>query len=278
MTNAWSNIEVELIVTDYFNMLSAELVGKSYSKADHRKNLLPLLYNRSEGSIEYKHQNISAVLANLGQPYIKGYLPRYNYQMLLEDKVLDYLIINTNLEDKFEIFADKEVSQSSLKINFENIIVEPPQVKTIAETLVRYQRNPIKVNYLEREQNNHKLGNLGEEIVLEFEKWNLIKIGKEKLADKVEWVSKYQGDGAGFDILSKYSNGTDKYIEVKTTKLSKETPFFFTRNELQFSLDHTNDFHLYRLFNIEEQAKMFIKRGDLNSICYSVPMTFKGYF
>lgn len=278
MTNAWSNIEVELIVTDYFNMLSAELVGKSYSKADHRKNLLPLLYNRSEGSIEYKHQNISAVLANLGQPYIKGYLPRYNYQMLLEDKVLDYLIINTNLEDKFEIFADKEVSQSSLKINFENIIVEPPQVKTIAEPLVRYQRNPIKVNYLEREQNNHKLGNLGEEIVLEFEKWNLIKIGKEKLADKVEWVSKYQGDGAGFDILSKYSNGTDKYIEVKTTKLSKETPFFFTRNELQFSLDHTNDFHLYRLFNIEEQAKMFIKRGDLNSICYSVPMTFKGYF
>lgn len=58
--------------------------------------------------------------------------------MLLEDKVLDYLIINTNLEDKFEIFADKEVSQSSLKINFENIIVEPPQVKTIAEPLVRY--------------------------------------------------------------------------------------------------------------------------------------------
>ena len=127
MPSAWSNIEVELIVADYFNMLSAELAGKSFSKADHRKNLLPILNNRSEGSIEFKHQNISAVLANLGQPYIKGYLPRYNYQMLLEDKVLDYLIANIDLEDKFELFADKEVNQKSLKVNFENIIVEASQ-------------------------------------------------------------------------------------------------------------------------------------------------------
>jgi len=259
-------------------MLSAELEGKSYSKADLRKNLLPLLNNRSEGSIEYKHQNISAVLANLGQPYIKGYLPRYNYQKLLEDIVLDYLIKNITLEDRFRQFADKEIITSSLSINFENLIVEPPIVRTVTEPLVRYHNNPIKINYLEREQNNLKLGKLGEEIVLQFEKWNLIKIGKDKLADKVEWVSKEQGDGAGFDILSKYSNGIDKYIEVKTTKLSKESPFYFTRNELQFSLGHANDFHLYRLYNIEEQVKMFIKNGDLNSICYSIPMTFKGYF
>jgi hypothetical protein len=278
MPVAWSNIEVELIVADYFNMLIKELAGKGYSKADHRKNLLPLLNDRSEGSIEFKHQNISAVLVNLGQPYIKGYLPRYNYQMLLEDKVLDYLIVNINLENKFEIFANKEVNQTSLKVNFENIIVEPPKVKAIAEPLVRYQRNPINVNYLEREQNNNKLGRLGEEIVFQFEKWNLIKAGKEKLAEKVEWVSKEQGDGAGFDILSKYSNGTDKYIEVKATKLSKEAPFFFTGNELQFSLEHAYDFHLYRLFNLEEQVKMFIKKGDLTNICHSEPMTYKGYF
>ena len=95
---------------------------------------------------------------------------------------------------------------------------------------------------------------------------------------RVEWISKEIGDGAGFDILSKYSNGRDKYIEVKSTKLSKETPFFFTRKELYFSIDHSNDFHLYRVFNIEEQTKMFIKKGDFNSICHSIPMTFKGYF
>ena len=65
-------------------MLSAELDNKKYSKSNHRRNLLPFLDNRSEGSIEFKHQNISAVLSNLGQPFIKGYLPRINYQRTLK--------------------------------------------------------------------------------------------------------------------------------------------------------------------------------------------------
>ena len=63
--DAWSDIEVELIVAEYFSMLSKELSGKNYKKSEHRKKLLPLLNNRSEGSIEFKHQNISAVLINL---------------------------------------------------------------------------------------------------------------------------------------------------------------------------------------------------------------------
>jgi len=93
----------------------------------------------------------------------------------------------------------------------------------------------------------------------------------------VRWIAHEEGDRAGFDILSKNINGTDKYIEVKTTKLGKETPFFFSRNELDFSIEKSENYHLFRLFNFEEQAKMFIKNGNLNSICHSVPMTFKGY-
>ena len=131
---------------------------------------------------------------------------------------------------------------------------------------------------MEKEQRNINLGRYGEEIVLNYEKWNLIRIGKEKLADEVKWISRDEGDGAGFDILSKNTNGRDKYIEVKTTKLGKETPFFFSRNELLFSMNRSNDFYLYRIFNIEEKAKMFIKNGDLNTICFSVPQSYKGYF
>lgn len=278
MSNPWSNIEVELIVADYFSMFNAELKNENYSKAEHRRNLLLLLNNRSEGSIEFKHQNISAVLANLGQPFIKGYLPRFNYQRILEDKVLDYLIQNINIEDQFKLFSEKDISSKKGTFNFENLLVDPPKVSVTTEPKANYYSYPIKINYLEREQNNQKLGIIGEEIVLEYEKWSLIRIGKEKFANQVEWISKEKGDGTGFDILSRYSNGKDKYIEVKSTKLSKETPFFFTRKELQFSIDHSNDFHLYRVFNIEKQARMFIKRGDFNSFCYSVPMTFKGYF
>ncbi len=60
----WSIKEVELIVLDYFLMLSDELDGKPINKTFHRDGLKKLI-NRTDGSIEYKHQNISAVLAKL---------------------------------------------------------------------------------------------------------------------------------------------------------------------------------------------------------------------
>lgn len=45
---------------------------------------------------------------------------------------------------------------------------------------------PIKTNYLEREQNNRTLGEGGEKLVLDYERWRLIKTGKKSLADKVD--------------------------------------------------------------------------------------------
>jgi hypothetical protein len=278
MPAPWSNIEVELIVADYFAMLEKELAGLDYSKTEHRGKIEKLLNNRSGGSIEYKHQNISAVLRNLYRPYVKGYRPLGNYQHLLEDKVIDYFISHPDLENLFELFSKRTVGEHELKINYERIEVDPPAVTKVKEPLAVYHRMPVKINYLEREQNNRNLGLIGEEIVVEFEKRKLIGIGKEKLADKIEWISKEQGDGAGFDILSRYPNGKDKYIEVKSTKLSREAPFYFTRNELYFSQEHAEDYHLYRLFNMNEEAKMFIKQGDLSSICHAVPITFQGYF
>jgi hypothetical protein len=273
----WSEIEVELIIANYFSMLSNELEGTSYSKALHRRNLIPLLNNRSEGSIEFKHQNISAVLINLGQPYIKGYLPRFNYQKILEEKVIEYLQKNLSIENRFKEFADNDVIPKK-HVDFNKLIVDPPENKYLSEPIVYYQRNPIKTNYIEREQENNKLGISGEEIVFQYEKWQLVKKGKENLAEKVLWVSKDEGDGAGFDILSKNNNGTDKYIEVKTTKLGKETPFFFTRNELLFSQSHSANYNLYRIFNYGDELKMFIKNGSIDTICYSVPITYKGHF
>lgn len=278
MSEAWSNIEVQLIIADYFNMLSAELRGENYSKAVHRRAIMSLLNNRSEGSVEFKHQNISAVLIELGQPYIKGYLPRFNYQQILKDSIIDYLNQNLKIEDQFRMFSDKIISPKTQDFSFTKFIVEPPKSNIAAEPRATYHRNPIKINYLEREQRNQKLGLLGEELVIEFEKWQLRNLGKDKLADQVKWISKEEGDGAGFDILSRNLNGTDKYIEVKTTKLAKETPIFFSKNELEFSVENSNNFFLYRVFNFDDQAKMFTKNGALNKICHSFPVLFRGVF
>jgi len=278
MTDSWSKIEVALIVADYFDMLNKELNRIPFKKADHRKQLLPLLNNRSDGSIEFKHQNISAILINLGRPYIAGYLPRYNYQNLLEDEVIEYLINHPEIESCFHDFVERDILKPKPNLNFEKLVVSPPEIISVTEPKVLYQHKPIKVNYLEKEQSNKALGIFGEELVIKYERWNLIKLGKENLADKIEWISKEVGDGAGFDILSRNLNGTDKYIEVKTTRLGKETPFFFTSNELQFSINKSTDYHLYRLFNAESDVKLFSKTGALNSICRSIPTMYKGYF
>ncbi len=97
---SWSLTEVELGVADYFAMLADELARRPYSKTAHRERLRPLLAGRSDGSIEFKHANISAVLINYGQPYIDGYKPRFNYQSLLERVVLERLSLEPDLFDR----------------------------------------------------------------------------------------------------------------------------------------------------------------------------------
>ena len=179
----WSDLEVKLIISDYFSMLIDELANRTVNKALHRRNLISLLNNRSEGSIEFKHQNISAVLINLGQPYIKGYLPRYNYQKILEEQVFDYLTINFRVEDYFKSFSEKEVKPPQVDFKKDNFVVNPPLIVSVEEPIIKINLGPLKINYLEREQNNQKLGIRGEELVLEYEKWRLNTTGFSNLAD-----------------------------------------------------------------------------------------------
>lgn len=75
----WTDAENDLIVADYFAVLAEDISGRRYSKAEHRRALLPLLNDRSEGSVEFKHQNISAVLKGLGEDWIPGYKPAFNF-------------------------------------------------------------------------------------------------------------------------------------------------------------------------------------------------------
>lgn len=274
----WTEKEVGSIVEDYFKMLHNELNKTKYNKTTHRSDLLPKLHGRTDGSIEFKHQNISAVLVEVGMPFIKGYKPRFNYQQLLADEVLKYISDHQQLlEFEFEKFSDEIVTSNDLtKIDFENIIDDEPTSSIVNESEPTYR--PVKINYLEKEQNNRNLGEVGEKLIFDYEKWRLIRAGKENLADKVEWTSKDKGDGTGFDILSKNINGSDRFIEVKTTKLIKETPIFLTNNEVSFAKLKSKEFFLYRVFNFNTYPQFFIKHGDYESFCQLKPQTFKGFF
>jgi hypothetical protein len=64
----WSHEEVEATVAAYLTMLEQELRGVAFNKSDSRRLLRETLNDRSDGAIERKHQNISAVLIELGFP------------------------------------------------------------------------------------------------------------------------------------------------------------------------------------------------------------------
>ncbi|MCB0479496.1 MAG: DUF3883 domain-containing protein [Crocinitomicaceae bacterium] len=257
-------------------MLDREIHGQPYQKSQFRKSLLPKLNQRSEGSIEFKHQNISAVLLKYKLPYIIGYKPRANYQALLEEMVLDYLLKRKELDNLFEKFSNQGITTGPEKVEYAKLLVAPPQNVSIKEPKPAYLQKFRKPNYLEIEQRNQKLGELGEELVIQYEKWRLIHSGKENLAEKVEWVSKESGDGAGFDILSRNENGSDRYIEVKTTKLGELTPFYFSKNELRFSQNHSRKYYLYRVFKFNQKPNLFIKNGSFDEICHYEPTNFMG--
>jgi hypothetical protein len=89
----WTDGELDHIVADYFLMLNDEAGGVSFNKAQHNRVLRSNI-DRSEGSIEFKHQNISAVLQQLGLPRIRGYLPAANYQKAIIAAIDRYLTQN----------------------------------------------------------------------------------------------------------------------------------------------------------------------------------------
>jgi hypothetical protein len=268
MREDWSREEVEATVADYFDMLDAELRGVEYNKTAHRRRLLESLNGRSDGAIERKHQNISAVLISLGFPYVLGYKPLRNYQQLLSDVVSNRLQDSRALAD---IVVGK-VGQLATPPNVDDILaslVDPPNTDHLRHRIgeLEVREMPLgqyNVDYFAQEARNRSLGAAGEEFVVLYEKARLIHAGERRLASMVEHVAVTRGDGAGFDVLSFDVNGRERFIEVKTTDFGSLTPFFVTRTELETSRRAASDFHLYRTFEFRRRPKLFTRQGPLD--------------
>lgn len=273
---SWTRIEVEATVADYLHMLVLELSGQTYNKAAHRRALVTKLNNRTEGSIELKHQNISAVLASLGFPWVTGYKPRSHYQALLR-VVIEEQLAGNSLVDDAALNATSSPAAPPLLEDFRGVLVQAPKLTALAQESKPpqyYSSVPHKRDYLEREARNISLGRAGEEFVMNFEHHRLRELGQKKLADKVEHVSVKKGDGLGYDILSFEPDGKERFIEVKTTSFAKETPFFISRGEIQFAKDHDEQFHLYRLYEFRKSPKIFELVGPVDKHCLVNPISF----
>lgn len=77
----WSDEELTSAISAYIEMHRLETAGKPFTKAEFNRNLRKsgaALEYRTKSSIEYRMQNISAVLQKAELPIVKGYMPRRN--------------------------------------------------------------------------------------------------------------------------------------------------------------------------------------------------------
>lgn len=75
----WSDVEIQAAVDAYLSMLSREQNGQAINKAHENRILREgALAGRTKGSVEFRMQNISTVLVELGRDRIEGYKPAKN--------------------------------------------------------------------------------------------------------------------------------------------------------------------------------------------------------
>lgn len=262
----WSRTEVEAVVADYFDMLGKEVRGQAFSKAEHRRRLMPILDRRTDGAIEYKRENITAVLHRLGFPGIEGYKPATNYQRLLFEVVHDRLAGAKALISVVGAEVEKPARVPTLDDLLGRMVNAPARRTPKTYRVVRDHEDPVptETDYLVREARNTSLGAAGEEFVLNFERARLLAENQETLAADIEQVSRTRGDQEGFDVLSFETDGRERLIEVKTTAFGALTPFFVSVNQVQRSRQRPAEYQVYRVFRFRRDPHLFAIRGSID--------------
>jgi hypothetical protein len=274
----WSDDECKLLIADYFTMLQLDLIGRKYNKAEHNRLLREKLTTRSKKSVEFKHQNVSAVLLKLGLPCIDGYKPAMNYQRSLVENVQAYLEANKAMLEMIMQAAADSPDEPPPMSNWKKAFDAPPEeVPTTNDPREPWQAsNARRVDFAKRDAENRKLGRLGERFAIALERNRLLDYGRDDLAKRVEWVSDARGDGLGYDVLSfDEVDDSERWIEVKTTAGNKYTSFFVTSNELRCSEAMARRYYLYRLFRFAHQPRLYVLHGALSAFCRLDPVVFK---
>jgi hypothetical protein len=267
----WQPTELDEIVADYFAMLNAELSGQPYSKAAHSKALMARI-GRTHRSVEFKHQNISAVLDELGLPWIKGYIPKRNYQGAIFDAIERHLTGSPAILDRTPT-ATAPCAPAS------EIFVPAPLPDTMPAPIPQRLRELVrKFDPVERDFRNRALGSAGEEFVVDLERKRLNEADRPELARSVRWVAREEGDGAGYDVLSFDDSRRPLLIEVKTTNGSARTPFYISRNESEAASENPDQWRIYRVHLFASEPRVFTVAPPLDVVLRLRPEVWRASF
>lgn len=145
----WTDEELEAAVKAYFDMLALESQGEKYSKAAVNRALRSnFLGNRSKGAVEFRMQDISAVLQELCHPIIKGYLPRGNVGVDVSERIKK-IIFEKNLlcEGDYQPTSDSDELDKKVTAFLSKGLIGKPagqsNPKKQQTPQISYERDPL---------------------------------------------------------------------------------------------------------------------------------------
>ena len=230
------------------------------------------LFLREKKTIDYSYLGKLAYVSHDNERERPVY---FKWQILDWDPNKGKISLDENVESNVEII--NKINEKEEKIDLDNIDSKEFTVNLI-DTTGTYKKtdrkgkatkefnNKIR-NFEGEAKKNTKLGNKGEDIVVDYEKKHLNSIGRYDLAEQVIATRNYAGNAERFDVLSFEDDGSKKYIEVKTTTGGINNVFYISENEVEFSEAFKDNYYLYRLYNFNQKNKetdMRIIKGSLN--------------
>lgn len=234
---------------------------KDYINHDYLKNNI-YLFLRTNGNEDYSYMGKLAYVEHDNQREHPVY---FKWQILDWDSTEAKKYIDSRLLSNSNSTDVEQFDVSKFNISISNIDLKTKKVERKGKTTSEFKNRSY--DFEGNASKNTKLGSTGEDIVVMYEKRELINNGREDLAEQVMKTSDFAGNSESFDILSYDLNGNKKYIEVKTTTGGIENLFYISENEVLFSEEFSENYYLYRLYNFnkkEMHADMTIIKGALN--------------
>ena len=250
----------EKAVADYYKTLLAEFFENNLYKKRSGGQQLEEALSEFSSTIEE--------ISPLNSVLITTSIPLEEYKEYLKRRTINHNFQASRKNEKLNSIRD-------LARNFSRVPPQKPKEFVAPERLYRTAR---KIDNWDEINRKRKMTGLkGEEIAVVIEQEFFESIGRNDLAQKIRHVSAEDGDGLGYDILSFFENGREKYIEVKSTTTSLSSPFYLSRNEFGFLKEHSEDAFIYRVLisGDEPQVKTdssreFLEKNDLIPVQYMV--------